>query len=131
MREAIATFVGCDWRPWAAGLLGAVAMAAGVIVAAPARADVSCPAGFVSPSVSPDCYFLYMMAQNHVTADQSVVITEAHTLCGYMANDTGADPVFDAAQMAFRDGRFSTLGRAGPFSGLAAAAYCPSYIRQS
>jgi hypothetical protein len=126
MRGAIATVTGGDLRSWAVGLLGVAAITAGVIVAAPAKADVSCPSGFVPPSVSPDCYFLYMMAQNHVTADQSVVINEAHTLCGYMANDTGGDPKLDAAQMAFRDGRFSTLGRAAVFTGLAAAAYCPS-----
>jgi hypothetical protein len=117
-------------RALLAALMAAATVAAGMFVATPANADVNCPSGFVLPSVNPDCYFLNMMARNHAIGDQTSLINEAHIACGYMANATGSDPVSDAAVAVLRDGSTATFGRAAIFANLAAAAYCPWYIRQ-
>jgi hypothetical protein len=55
----------------------------------------------------------------------------AHTACGYMANDVGADPVLDASRNVQRDEPNFSISQAALIAGIAAAAYCPSYIRQS
>src|SRR6202021_421029 len=68
------------------------------LTAAPARADISCPDRLVPPSVSPDCYFLYMMARDKFQANsQAGLINDAHYVCSLMDSDTGADPVYDVA----------------------------------
>jgi hypothetical protein len=69
---------------------------------------------FVTPDVSPDCYFLYVMSAQdsgfsaHRPADQrdmSALISYAHNACQLMenANDTVADPVIDVGRQVQRD----------------------------
>lgn len=66
------------------------------VVAEPAQADITCPAGFVPPSVNADCYFVNMMARDNIQANsQADLISGAHAACAEMAADTGADPVLD------------------------------------
>ena len=50
-----------------AGLLAAAATTPIGIVFASIKADISCPSGLVPPSVSADCYYLYMMASNGIS----------------------------------------------------------------
>ena len=119
-------------QQWAAALIGAATAMTGMLVAAPAKADVNCPNGFVAPSVSSDCYFLYMMARDRIAGSQDDLIKAGHTVCGYMANDTGPDPVIDAAKTMVANGTaFSSVGAAGLFANLAAVAYCPAVISKS
>jgi hypothetical protein len=99
--------------------------------ASPSTTEGSCPGGFVPPSVNPDCYFLDMMARDHISGSSDALISEAHTACGYMANDVGADPVLDASRNVQRDEPNFSISQAAVIAGIAAAAYCPSYIRQS
>jgi hypothetical protein len=58
-----------------ARLIACAAIAFAALALAPlpaAHADINCPAGMVDPSVSPDCYFLHMMAVDQIfTADTS------------------------------------------------------------
>jgi hypothetical protein len=103
--------------------------AAKVSPASPGPSQGSCPGEFVLPSVNPDCYFLNMMARDHISGNSDALISEAHTACGDMANDAGADPVLDAATNVQRDEPSLTISQAALFAGLAAAAYCPSSIR--
>ena len=83
------------------------------------------------PSVNPDCYFLDMMASDHISGSSDALISEARTACGYMANDAGADPVLDATRNVQRDEPNLSITQAALIACIAAAAYCPSYIRQS
>ena len=99
--------------------------------APPSTTEGGCPGGFVLPSVNPDCYFLNMMARDHISGNPDALISEAHTACGYMANDAGADPVLDATRNVQRDEPNLSISQAALIAGIAAAAYCPSYIRQS
>ncbi|MDM4138792.1 MULTISPECIES: DUF732 domain-containing protein [Mycobacterium] len=112
--------------------LAVVAMVAGgTIVQAPAKADISCPNGFVPPSVNADCYFLYMMARDNIQANsQADLITGAHAACADMAADTRPDPVIDEAPVMQRANPGLTFQKAALFAGLAAAAYCPQVIRR-
>jgi len=97
----------------------------------PSTTEGSCPGGFVPPSVNPDCYFLDMMASDHISGSSDALISEARTACGYMADDAGADPVLDATRNVQRDEPNLSISQAALIAGIAAAAYCPSYIRQS
>jgi Protein of unknown function (DUF732) len=96
---------------------------------ATANAKVICPKGLVPPSESPDCYFLYMMSRNNWSGPSAEMISEAHSACGRMESDGGADPAVDVAIEMHRKDPALTVARAALFTGLAAAAYCPSVIR--
>jgi hypothetical protein len=109
----------------------AATVGAGTIFAAPAKAAISCPNGFVPPSVSPDCYFVYMMARDNIQANsQADLISAAHDSCAQMAADTGSDPVIDDVPILQRANPALTLPKAAIFANIAAAAYCPSVIRR-
>ena len=115
----------------ALALVASALAAMPTFTAAPAKADISCPNGFVPPSVSPDCYFLHMMAQDNIQADsQAGLITAAHAACVDMAADTGRDPVMDEIPIMQRANPALTTQKAALFAGLAAAAYCPQVIRE-
>jgi Protein of unknown function (DUF732) len=101
---------------------------AGTTVAASANADVSCPSGFVSADVSPDCYFLYQLGRRGDTGSPDSLIKNGHVACGYMANSAGTDPALYAAQMMVDQGAASTMTGAVAFVSFAHVAYCP-YIR--
>jgi hypothetical protein len=102
-----------------------------MLTAAPAKADIRCPNGFVPPSVSADCYFLYMMASDKIQANsQAGLITAAHAACADMAADTGRDPVMDEIPIMQRASPALTTQKAALFAGIAAAAYCPQVIRR-
>ncbi len=117
------------------GAVGALASAATatamMLTAAPAQADISCPNGFVPPSVNADCYFLYMMARDNIQANsQAELIGLAHTACADMATDSGANPVTDEVPILQRANPAVTVQKAALFAGIAAAAYCPQVIRR-
>jgi len=94
---------------------------------------------FVSPSINPDCYFIYIMHRNaarfisELPADQrgwKNLVNYAHEVCRLMEADSGADPVMDIArQVVQADHPGMYIGDAGSFTNLAAAAYCQSVIR--
>lgn len=113
------------------GIGAAAPLAATTIFPTPASANVSCPSGFVLPSVSPDCYFLSMMARDNIhPASESDMISRAHSACDDMAKDTGSDPVVDVAASIRSAWPTLSFPQAALFSGIAAAAYCPSNIRR-
>jgi Protein of unknown function (DUF732) len=102
-----------------------------MLTAAPVQADISCPNGFVSPSVNADCYFLYMMARDNIQANgQADLISAAHSACADMAADRGTDPVMDEVPILQRTNPAVTVQKAALFAGIAAAAYCPQVIRR-
>jgi Protein of unknown function (DUF732) len=101
------------------------------LTAAPAKADISCPNGFVPPSVSADCYFLYMMNKDGIGGDsQEELISSAHAMCTWMTADTGVDPVSDATMVLSRQKPALGLRSAALIAGISAAAYCPSVVRR-
>lgn len=109
----------------------AATVAAGTAVAAPVKADINCPNGFVPPSVNADCYFLYMTERDNIQANsQADLIIGAHSACADMAADTRPDPVIDEAPVLQRANPGLTFHKAALFAGLAAAAYCPQVIRR-
>jgi Protein of unknown function (DUF732) len=115
----------------ALALVASALAAMATFTAAPAKADIGCPNGFVPPSVSPDCYFLYMMARDNIQADsQAGLVSVAHVACADMAADTGRDPVMDEIPIMQRANPALTTQKAALFAGIAAAAYCPQVIRR-
>jgi hypothetical protein len=115
----------------AVGALASALAATLTLTAAPAGADINCPNGFVPPTANADCYFLYMMARDHIQANsQADLINLAHTACADMAVDRGADPVMDEVPVLQRANPAVTVQKAALFAGIAAAAYCPNVIRR-
>jgi hypothetical protein len=63
------------------GALASAATATAALTATPAQADISCPNGFVPPSVNADCYFVSMMNKDGIGGDsQAGLISSAHAL---------------------------------------------------
>lgn len=113
-------------RTSAAVFTAVVTMAVWSFIAAfSAKADISCPAGPVPPSVSQDCYFLSMMKTRNIPGSQTDLISAAHTACNEMAADTGANPLIDEMLRVQRANPQLTQEQAAFFAGIAAAAYCP------
>jgi hypothetical protein len=113
------------------GALVSATAATAMLTAIPAQADITCPNGFVPPSVNADCYFLYMMARDNIQADsQQALISGAHSACADMAADAGADPVMDEVPILQRANPAVTVQKAALFAGIAAAAYCPQVVRR-
>ena len=103
------------------------------LTAAPAKADISCPDRVALPSVSPDCYFLDLMALHHIplAGSQEDSIAKAHNMCMLMDRDTtGADPVYDVAVLFQQANPKATIAQAAFITNIAAVAYCPWNIRQ-
>jgi Protein of unknown function (DUF732) len=106
----------------------AVALAVGTIVAAPAKADISCPSGFTPPSVSPDCYVV-TMSQNYMrthnlnnSGGPAGIISAAHKWCNDM-NASGRSIIEEASYVS-QNGGVLSLADAGYLVGIGAAAYC-------
>jgi hypothetical protein len=135
-RGRVMNVIGHKWRPWCAGLAAmAVALPVGAIVAAPAKADISCPSGFVPPSVSPDCYVV-TMSQNYMqrhnlnnSGGSAGIISTAHKWCAEM--DASGRSIIEEASYINQNGGVLSVADAGYLVGIGAAAYCQSNINKA
>lgn len=94
-------------------------------------ASPTCPNHFVDPSVSPDCYFLWVLYGNGrgINAlspqQQSELIGQAHEVCKAEDQSTRQQVVVSAGlPLVQRKHPDWSLGDAARFVGLATTAYC-------
>lgn len=114
-----------------AGIVAVVALGTGIIFAAPAKSDPSCPSGSQLPTSGGDCYFLFIVNQNVFPIPKGqadAVIAQGKQACADMSANSGADPEWDWAKthQVQSQSDFTTNLL---FAQFAAKTYCPSEIR--
>ena len=130
MRGAIATTASRTLRSWSIGLLGVATISTGVILVAPARADISCPSGFTPPNVNPDWYVVqmtekFMAAHNLYNSRGAEGITAAaHQMCDDM-DASGRSILQEAIYQSNRSTGGLSMNDYALLVGYAAAGYCP------